>query len=251
MTSSSETLTLPQAATLRPASPRFIPREALGPVAAWQPRALLPSGGPGSPRGGLCTPSATVASPAGDVAQALRAQLALARQAGYHEGHAAGVQALQAFKHEHCAQVAPRLGELLRSFDAQLSALEAQLAQGLADTAVQLARQVVRSELAARPELVADVARQALADMLLSARHISLHVHPEDIDFVAQGLHETLAARGARLLADAQVQRGGCRVESDLGVVDARIEQRWAQAVQTLGASLPWADAPPAAATGA
>ncbi len=210
-------------------------------MAAWQPRALLPSGGP-------ATLSAAAASPAGDVAQALRAQLALARQAGYHEGHAAGLQALESFKHEHRAQVAPRLGELLRSFDAQLGALEALLAHGLADTAVQLARQVVRSELVARPELVAEVARQALADMLLSARHISLHVHPEDIDFVAQGLHETLAARGARLLADAQVQRGGCRVESDLGLVDARIEQRWAQAVQTLGVSLPWVDAPPAAA---
>lgn len=238
MTSLSEPLALPAAGAARPPSPRFIPREALGPVAAWQPRALLPSGAPGAP-------SAAAPSPAGEVAQAWRAQLAQARQAGYEQGHTAGLQALETFKHEHCAVVAPRLGELLRSFDAQLGALESQLAQGLADTAAQLARQVLRSELAAQPEQVADVARQALADMLLGARHISLHVHPEDLDFVAQGLHETLAARGARLLADAQVQRGGCRVESDLGLVDARIEQRWAQAAQALGSNLPWADAAP------
>ncbi len=246
MMNSSEPLALAPVAALRQPSPRFIPRESLGSVAAWQPRSLQATGTAGAYRAGAT-------NPADDLAQALRAQTAAAyeagRRAGHQEGHAAGQQVLETCKQEHRAQVALRLGELLRSFDAQLNALEARLAQGLADTAALLARQVLRSELAARPELVADVARQALADMLLGARHISVHVHPEDLAFVALGLQETLAARGARLLADTQLLRGGCRVESELGLVDARIEQRWAQATQTLGTGLPWAgDAPGQAA---
>ncbi len=45
-------------------------------------------------------------------------------------------------------------------------------------------------------------------------------------------------------MASADVERGGCRVESDLGAVDARIATRWAQAAATLGAGLPWAEPP-------
>jgi flagellar assembly protein FliH len=41
------------------------------------------------------------------------------------------------------------------------------------------------------------------------------------------------------LLADAAVTRGGCRVESDLGRIDASIEARWSQAAAALGQALP------------
>jgi flagellar assembly protein FliH len=98
---------------------------------------------------------------------------------------------------------------------------------------------VLRSELAARPELVAQVAAEAVNAVLLSARHIRVFVHPEDQTLVELGAGEALAARGARLLGDASLARGGCRVESDLGQIDARIESRWAQAAAMLGQSLP------------
>jgi len=52
---------------------------------------------------------------------------------------------------------------------------------------------------------------------------------------VQAGAGDTLVARGARLLADATLTRGGCRVESDLGSIDARIEARWSQAARILG----------------
>jgi flagellar assembly protein FliH len=40
------------------------------------------------------------------------------------------------------------------------------------------------------------------------------------------------------LLPDAAVSRGGCRVESDLGRIDATIETRWSQAATTIGQPL-------------
>ena len=56
---------------------------------------------------------------------------------------------------------------------------------------------------ATRPELVATVAQEAIDTLLLSARHITLRVHPDDHALVALGAGEALAARGARLVADA------------------------------------------------
>jgi flagellar assembly protein FliH len=78
------------------------------------------------------------------------------------------------------------------------------------------------------------VATEAVAAVLLSARHITVHVHPQDLPLVAAGAQETLAARGARLIADTSVQRGGVLVQSDVGTVDARIDQRWQQAAAAI-----------------
>ena len=55
-----------------------------------------------------------------------------------------------------------KIGALLNGFDEQLSALDADIAHALAQTAVQLARQVLRAELKVQPEVVAQV-RAALA----------------------------------------------------------------------------------------
>jgi len=65
-----------------------------------------------------------------------------------------------------------------------------------------------------------------------------VQVHPLDLPLVAEGAAEALQARGARLTANTEIQRGGVLVESDVGAVDARIAVRWAQAAAALGSKL-------------
>jgi flagellar assembly protein FliH len=125
--------------------------------------------------------------------------------------------------------------------------LQQDMARTLAISATHLARQIVRSEMAVRPELVAEVAREAVDTLLLNAQHITLRVHPDDQALVAQGAAEVLAARGARLVADAAMTRGGCVVESDIGVIDASIEARWRRAAAALGYDEGWNTAAAAA----
>jgi flagellar assembly protein FliH len=120
-----------------------------------------------------------------------------------------------------------------------LQALDAQVAQALAASAVQLARQVLRSELRAQPELVARVAAEAVSAVMLSARQITVQVHPQDLPLVSEGAAEALALRGARLVASSSIARGGVLVHSDVGSIDARIAGRWAQAAAALGSTLP------------
>jgi len=91
---------------------------------------------------------------------------------------------------------------------------------------------------------VAAVAQEAIEALLLSARHVSVRVHPDDQPLVAQGAAEILQARGARLVADPAVTRGGCLVESDIGIIDASIESRWRRAAAALGSQSPWGEEP-------
>ena len=214
---------------------RFIPREELSSFESWSFGDVSAGAGP--------APAAREAETPLDPAELHAQQLRAARQSGYQDGYRDGLVALEGFKQSFASQTTTQVGALVRSVGEQLDALQQEMARALAATAAALARQVLRSELATRPECVTQVAEQALDALLLSARHIVLRVHPDDHALIALGSAEAIAARGARLVADAQVARGGCRVESDIGLVDASIDERWRRAVASLGSDLPWQDA--------
>lgn len=218
---------------------RFIPREELQDYAAWSPGSLAGGGREPQPfqRGRAPAPA-----PVPDAAQQLAAATEAGRKAGYEAGYRDGLAALEAFKRSHAQQAGQRLESLFAAAQDALAALQPQLAQAVAASAVQLARGVVRSELAQRPELIAQVAADAIDALVLSARHAVLEVHPQDRALLAQDLAERLGARGVRLQDNPTIARGGCRLQADVADVDARIEQRWQAAAQALGSALPWAD---------
>lgn len=210
---------------------RFIPREELQGFANWQPHAF-----------GAATPGASPGidkmRPPADASAALLA----ARQAGYQDGYRDGLVALESFKRGLLQQNVAQFGALIQGFDAQLDALEQQMAQALTRVATEVARQVVRDELRTDPQRIARVTREAVNAVLISARHIVVQVHPDDLALVEQGAAEVIAARGARVVADPSIERGGCRVLSDVGTIDARIAARWLQASSGLGTELPWSN---------
>jgi len=157
--------------------------------------------------------------------------------------------ALESFKRSYATQITAQLGAVTEAYMGQLDQLHEQLAQVLATTATQLAGQVVRSEIAARPDLIAGVAQEAIEALLMSARHITLRVHPEDHPLVAQGIGETLVSKGVRLVTDATLTRGGCIVESDIGAIDATLQTRWERAAAALGCESTWVNGPSEATT--
>jgi flagellar assembly protein FliH len=217
---------------------RFIPREELSSFESWSFGDVSAGAAPGP---AAAREAETPVDPAEIHAQQLRA----ARQSGYQDGYRDGLVALEGFKQSFASQTTTQVGALVRSVGEQLDALQQEMARALAATATALARQMLRSELQTRPECVTQVAEQALDALLLSARHIVLRVHPDDHALIVAGSAEAIAARGARLVADAQIARGGCRLESDIGLVDATIEERWRRAIASLGSDLPWQDVAP------
>jgi len=210
---------------------RFIPREELSSFAAWALGDI--SAAPGAANAPL---RARDAEPAPvDPAELLAQKLRATRQSGYQDGYRDGLAALDGFKQSFAAQTTQQVGALVAAIGGQLDALQQEMAGALARTATQLARQVVRSELTARPECIALVAEQAVDALLLNARHIVVRVHPDDHALVEAASAEALAARGARLIADPTLSRGGCRIDSDIGGVDATIEERWRRAAAAIG----------------
>ncbi len=219
---------------------RFIPREELSGFAAWNPGSL--DGAPPADKGVQrpAPPEPKLPSHEELLAEASRQ----ARSAGYQDGYRDGLVALEGFKQSYASQITAQIGAMTQSYMAQLDALQQQMARALAVSATHLARQMVRSEIAQRPEVVVAVAEEAVETLLLSARHITLRVNPDDVALVSQGAADVLAARGARVVGDATVLRGGCIVESDIGVIDASVETRWRRAAASIGCDEAWKEAP-------
>lgn len=216
---------------------RFIPREELSSFAAWSLGEL--AGGEQADRRSVPRsepPAAPKQAPVEDAAEQTRA----ARHAGYQDGYRDGLAALDAFKESFATQMTAQIGKLTQSYSQQLDSLQQDMARALAVSATHLARQIARSELEHRPEIVVAVAQEALDTLLLSAHHITVRVHPDDHALVMQGAADVLASRGARLLSDPKVTRGGCLVESDIGVIDASLETRWRRAAAALGCDEAW-----------
>ena len=182
------------------------------------------------------------AAPAEPTAAEWEARIEAVRQAAYQDGYRDGLVALEGFKQSYAQQVTAQMVQLTRAYRGQLDELEQGLAGQVAEVAIALARQVVRSELALRPELVAQVAQEALAATLVAAQQIAVHLHPDDLPLVQTQAGEAMAERGARLVADASLTRGGCVVDSEVGVVDASVEARWQRATATMGRPSGYAD---------
>lgn len=233
---------------------RFIPREELNSFAAWSPNHL----GGNEPIRGVhrhpqpaAEPNANSNSNANAKSKTTSSEelaqiVQSSHQQGYQNGYRDGMVALENFKQTYAMQMSTQVGALLVALSAQLEDLQQDMARAMAISATHLARQIVRSELQTHPELVAQVANEALESLLLSARHVTLRVHPDDLPLVNQGCAEMLSARGARVVGDASLMRGGCMLESDIGVIDASMETRWRRAVAVIGCDEPWIPVPPA-----
>ncbi len=225
------------------AGPASIKPKAAQPEAApsQQPKGQVPSG-PGSSK--AAEPVVPPAQPAVDV----NALVKEGRQAGYHDGYRDGLAALDSYKQTQSAQMAAfmsdQVGALVSDLHQRLELLEAQLSGRIAGVSLELARQVVRSEIATRPELVVSVAEEALSTILASARDVVLRLNPDDLALAHGSLEEQLKARGARVIGDPHVGQGGCVVESDIAVVDASVESRWARVAAAMGLQMDWHQPP-------
>lgn len=157
---------------------------------------------------------------------------AAAHQEGLQRGHAQGYADGQ-----HAARLeAERLRELVEHLQRPLAQLNEDIERAVLDTACAVAQRLAQAELSLRPELIEQLVRTALAALPAYARELRLHLHPDDAAFLAA--HPALQINGqdCRIVVDATLQRGDCRVVTDSSRIDARLEARLAAVRAALAA---------------
>ncbi len=142
---------------------------------------------------------------------------------GFEQGHRDGLKAGEA----EIQTSVQRLAQIGRQLAQPLEELDKELAQELAELAIAIARQVLRREIETRPEEVVAVVREAIKLLPSSATRLRLFLHPEDANLVRQRLADGIDdERPWKIVEDAVLSRGGCRIESDRSRIDATVEKR-------------------------
>ncbi len=109
-----------------------------------------------------------------------------------------------------------------------LEALPAKILKDYRDwlirTSIRIARQIVNREIRTCPEIVADTV-SALIEEAEEHSTLSVYLNPNDLEIVEKRAELTLGANGKHfvLKADRDLERGGCRIESAVQVLDASI----------------------------
>lgn len=164
------------------------------------------------------------------------AELARLRETARAEGYAEGLAAGRVEGEQACG----RMKQLAESFGTTLDNFDFRLADMVLELALDVARQVVAGELAARPERILDVVNMALKQMAETSREARLLLNPEDAALVRPHLDQVLDKNRLRIVEDARIVRGGCLIETGQGDLDATLPARWRQVVQVLGSNLNW-----------
>jgi type III secretion protein L len=154
------------------------------------------------------------------------------------EREAALRAATLAGREEGLAEAAAVLAEVALARQRLLDGLEREIAA----VGLEVARKLVGSELAARPEAVVEVARRAL-EPVRTRREVLVRVNPADAPRLRAEQPRLGAllerARGLSLREDAAVSRGGVVVETEAGRVDARVEAQLALLELAVGKGQP------------
>jgi flagellar assembly protein FliH len=91
-------------------------------------------------------------------------------------------------------------------------------------TSIGIARQIVKREIQISPEIVADTVR-ALIEEARDHSTLTVFLNANDLDIAEKKGCLTPGANGKHFIlkADKDLERGGCRIESDIQLLDASI----------------------------
>lgn len=135
---------------------------------------------------------------------------------GFAQGERAGAEAAGKRGEVMLRRLTETLDELTSLRAQMIHQTEHQMVQ----LALAVARRVVHREISLDRDLLVAMARVAL-DRLGESAQVTVRLSPEDFEATAASRASQWTGTNVTVVADSRVSRGGCRIESDLGVLDA------------------------------
>jgi flagellar assembly protein FliH len=171
----------------------------------------------------------------------------LGHSEGYAQGFAQGQakatlegqRQITAYIDTQATEISEAFAQLFESAASQISEQEQIIAQGVLELACDLARKVLRHELATKPDALQSVVREAVGLLITDSKAAVVRLHPADLEVLAEPLRKDFPGLQLTLAVDGSLTRGGCVVESAGTIIDGTLEKRWKRAVASLGLDYP------------
>lgn len=157
-------------------------------------------------------------------------------QLGMDEGRKAGLAAAQA----DIDQQVQQLQALAKVLEGAQLRQDQEVAQEILELSLVMARQVLRSALAVKPELILDAIGEALKTLPSLNGHHKIITHPDSAELVRDWLAHEHGHLSWKVMEDSQMEPGSFRFEGTNNELDGNIRERWLELTQCLGADDSW-----------
>jgi flagellar assembly protein FliH len=148
-----------------------------------------------------------------------------AYEKGFDQGHRDGLELAR----KEMASKVEDLGNILNDLSAYRARICNEAEAQLLEMTLALAEVVIRHEASCRPETVRETLQAAL-EMAAENGNLKVHLNPEDLENVKQFLPQLEqrlnSATRLEIEGDPAISQGGCLVETDSGIIDARLEEQ-------------------------
>jgi flagellar assembly protein FliH len=138
---------------------------------------------------------------------------------GYEQGERSGAEAAGKRGEAMLRRLAETLTELTTLRATMIRQTEAQIVE----LALAVARRVLHREIALDRNLLIAIARVAL-DRLGECAQVTVRLHPEEYEATGAARVAEFSGSNVTFVSDARIARGGCRIESEMGLLDAGVD---------------------------
>jgi len=133
-----------------------------------------------------------------------------------------------------------RITSLMDTLEQALQQVDQNIAQDLLKMSLEVARQMVQHTLSVQPEILLNTIREAISSLPHFNQSAHLILNPEDAVMLRKTMGEQLIHSGWKIFEDAQIERGGLRIETANSQIDATLANRWQRIVAAIGQDNSW-----------
>ncbi|MEM1007514.1 MAG: type III secretion system stator protein SctL [Myxococcota bacterium] len=159
-------------------------------------------------------------------AEMIRAQAVEFRQRAYDEGYSEGLE-------QGKQELVSTILQMNRENDERFSVIEEEIVK----LAIHVSQKIINRELTSAPDVVVSLVTKALG----AVRHqtqIFLRVSTDDFETIQEHKPQLLEllsrAQDIDIRSDSSISQGSCRIESELGIIDAQLEKQLSMLEQIL-----------------
>jgi flagellar assembly protein FliH len=163
-----------------------------------------------------------------------------ARQEAYQKGMQEGYAVGMAKAREAAIEDKNQFLHLMNAFSNALEMTDEQVADDVLSLALDVAKAMLKAKL--------EVDKSALLPVVMDAIHYLPHVqkparilvHHEDAQILREYLADEISSQHWTIQEDANIERGGCLVETGANQIDASNETRWKRISEALAQQNSW-----------
>ena len=175
----------------------------------------------------------TAQEPQGISQAQLDAHLASLEREAFAKGFAQGELAGADAAGQRAEMMLHRLMQTIEELTQVRAQMIHQTERQMVQLALAIAKRVVQREVSLDADLLVAMARVAL-ERLGETAQVKIRLHPDDYEAAGAARVAQLSGSNVMILADAHLGRGGCRIESDMGIMDAGVEAQLQEIARTL-----------------